>query len=407
MTELFEEAKSAFNKAADMVKLHPKIRALLLKHDTIIKVKIGVKMDNGEMKEFLGFRAQHNNIRGPYKGGIRYHPNVSEDEVKALSFWMTIKNTVVGVPYGGGKGGIIVDPKKLSKRELELLTRGYAKSIAQNVGPKKDIPAPDVNTDSQIMAWFMDEYSRLAGYNVYGVVTGKPIELGGSLGRDAATGLGAFFTMKEAEKEIGIKSVIVHGFGNVGLNFSRICHENSYKVLAVADSKGAAYNEKGLDIPKVAEHKAKTGSVINFPGAKTLTEKEFFGIKADCLALGAFENSLTKDNVSSVKAKLVVEIANGPTTPEADAILKEKGIILIPDVLANSGGVTVSYFEWVQNNMGYYWEEAEVNEKLKKMMVKAYQNVSKAAVEYKVDMRTAAYIYAIKKLEEVYKLRGF
>jgi len=405
MSSLFEEAKQAFNAAADLLHIDQKIRALLLKHDLVLKVKMAVKMENGEIAEFQGFRAQHNNIRGPYKGGIRYHPNVSEDEVKALSFWMTIKNAVVGVPFGGGKGGIIVNPKVLTKKELERLTRAYARAIAPMVGPMKDVPAPDVNTDSQTMAWFMDEYSKAVGYNVYGVVTGKPVEVGGSLGREAATGLGAFFATKEAEKDF--KTVAVHGFGNVGLHYAKICHENGYRVVAAADSKGAVYNEKGLDIPKVIEHKHKTGSVINFAGGKTISEKEFFAADTDILALAAFENSLTKDNVGTVRAKLVVELANGPTTPEADAVLKEKGIKLIPDVLANSGGVAVSYFEWVQNNYGYYWEEAEVNEKLKKMMVKAYQNVAETAAEFKTDMRTAAYIYAIRKLEEVYRLRGF
>ncbi len=407
--DLFKEATKPFLEAAKLIKLDKKIEEKLLKHNNIIKVDIPLKMDDGTTKVFVGFRAQHNNIRGPYKGGIRYHPNVSEGEVKALSFWMTIKNTIVGVPFGGGKGGIRFNPKEMSQAELERLTREFTKQIVEHIGPNKDVPAPDVNTNPQTMAWIMDEYSKIVGYSAYGVVTGKPIEVGGSLGRTAATGLGAFFVTQEAEKNADFmcKCVAVHGFGNVGLHYARICHENGLHVMAVADSKGIVMNKDGLDIPELIEHKKKTRSVLGFKGGKEISDKEFFGIDVDILCLASLEKTLNKNNVNLVKAKIVLEIANGPTTPEADAVLKRKGIKLIPDVLANAGGVAVSYFEWVQNNIGYYWEEDEVNEKLKKLMTEAYSYVHEVAQEFETDMRTAAYIYAIRKLARVYELRGY
>lgn len=376
----------------------------------VIEVAVPVVMDDGQLKIFTGYRIQHNNIRGPYKGGLRFHPKVDLDEVSALAFWMTIKCAVADLPYGGAKGGITVDPKKLSRGELERLTRSYTRAVALFVGPDKDIPAPDVYTNPQIMAWFMDEYSKIKGRNVPAVVTGKPVEIGGSLGRDIATAQGGFYVLEMIYKKLKIKknhaAAAIHGFGNAGMNFAKIASEAGYKVAAVSDSKGGVYNEKGLDIKKVIEHKEKTGSVVNFPGAKNVTNEKLLELPVKILIPAALEGVITAKNAGRIKAGIILELANGPTTPEADEKLYKKGILVAPDVLVNSGGVIVSYFEWVQNIRHFYWDLEKVNDRLKQQITKAFAAVWAAKEKYNTDMRLAAYIVAIEKLGKALKARG-
>lgn len=376
----------------------------------IIEVAVPVVMDDGQLKVFTGYRIQHNNIRGPYKGGLRFHPKVDLDEVSSLAFWMTIKCAVADLPYGGAKGGITVDPKKLSRGELERLTRSYTRAVALFVGPDKDIPAPDVYTNPQIMAWFMDEYSKIKGRNVPAVVTGKPVEIGGSLGRDIATAQGGFYVLEMIYKKLKIKknhaTAAIHGFGNAGMNFAKIASEAGYKVAAVSDSKGGIYNEKGLDIKKVIEHKEKTGSVINFSGAKNITNEKLLELPVKILVPAALERVITAKNAERIKAGIILELANGPTTPEADEKLYKKGILVAPDVLVNSGGVIVSYFEWVQNIRHFYWDLEKVNDRLKQQITKAFAAVWAAKEKYNIDMRLAAYIVAIEKLGKALKARG-
>ena len=376
----------------------------------IIEVAVPVVMDDGQLKVFTGYRIQHNNIRGPYKGGLRFHPKVDLDEVSSLAFWMTIKCAVADLPYGGAKGGITVDPKKLSRGELERLTRSYTRAVALFVGPDKDIPAPDVYTNPQIMAWFMDEYSKIKGRNVPAVVTGKPVEIGGSLGRDIATAQGGFYVLEMIYKKLKIKknhaAAAIHGFGNAGMNFAKIASEAGYKVAAVSDSKGGIYNEKGLDIKKVIEHKEKTGSVINFSGAKNITNEKLLELPVKILVPAALERVITAKNAERIKAGIILELANGPTTPEADEKLYKKGILVAPDVLVNSGGVIVSYFEWVQNIRHFYWDLEKVNDRLKQQITKAFAAVWAAKEKYNIDMRLAAYIVAIEKLGKALKARG-
>lgn len=376
----------------------------------IIEVAVPVVMDDGQLKIFTGYRIQHNNIRGPYKGGLRFHPKVDLDEVSALAFWMTIKCAVADLPYGGAKGGITVDPKKLSRGELERLTRSYTRAIALFVGPDKDIPAPDVYTNPQIMAWFMDEYSKIKGRNVPAVVTGKPVEIGGSLGRDVATAQGGFYVLEMIYKKLKIKknhaAAAIHGFGNAGMNFAKIASEAGYKVAAVSDSKGGVYDEKGLDIKKIIEHKEKTGSVVNFPGAKNITNEKLLELPVKILVPAALEGVITAKNAGRIKAGVILELANGPTTPEAGEKLFKKGILVAPDVLVNSGGVIVSYFEWVQNIRHFYWDLEKVNDRLKQQITKAFMAVWAAKEKYNTDMRLAAYIVAIEKLGKALKARG-
>lgn len=359
-------------------------------------------------KTYHGYRVQHNSARGPYKGGIRYHPQVDLDEVKALATWMSLKCAVAGIPYGGGKGGVTVDPKTLSKKELEAISRGWAKAMAPHIGPWKDIPAPDVNTDGQTMSWILDEYEKTIGHQAPGTITGKPIELGGSLGRDKATSQGGYFVLREALKanKINKGSVAIQGFGNVGGWFATIAHNEGYKVIAVSDSKGGIYNEKGLDILKVHAHKEKTGKVQDFPGAKNITNEEVIELPCDILAPAALENVITKDNADKIHAKIILELANGPTTPEADVILQRKNIILLPDILANAGGVSTSYFEWVQNLYGYYWDLKEVDDKLDKLMTKAFNEVHNTVKEHKITYRAAANVVALKRIAKAMELRG-
>ncbi len=399
----FEVALEQLDAAAKILKLDRGIHEQLRHPELFLEVSIPVKMDNGSTQVFTGFRSRYNTALGPAKGGIRYHQNVSADEVRALSAWMTWKCAVVGIPYGGGKGGIIVDPKKLSKGELERLTRGYARAISCVIGPNTDVPAPDVNTNSQTMAWIADEYSKLHGHWTPAVITGKPLELGGSLGRDSATAQGLAFVVKEAAGQIGLDldgaPTIVQGYGNAGSFAAKILH-NDYgcRIMAVNDSTGGAYSPDGMDPDKLLEHKKKTGSVKGFPGSRDISDSKLLELECDVLVPAALENQITKENAGRIKAKIVAEAANGPTTPDADKVLHSKGITLVPDILANAGGVTVSYFEWVQNRQGYYWSAEEVRNKLEKIMVAAFNEVYEMAKKHKADMRTAAYLYSVDKV---------
>lgn len=407
----FEIVQKQIKSACEKLGLENSVYEILKEPEKVLTVSIPVKMDDGTVKTFIGFRSQHSTAIGPAKGGVRFHPNVSLDEVKALSTWMTFKCSVVGIPYGGGKGGVICDPKKLSKGELERLSRGYFKAISPIIGPEKDIPAPDVYTNAQVMAWFMDEFSTLKGYNTPGVVTGKPIIIGGSLGRNEATARGATFTIREAAKKIGLDltkaTVAIQGFGNAGSVAARLLHELGCKIVAVNDSQGSAYNPDGLDPKAVLEFKAKNKTVKGFPGSKNISGEELLELNVDILVPAALENVITSKNADNIKAKIVGECANGPTTPEADKVLHNNGILVIPDILCNAGGVTVSYFEWVQNLMNFYWTEEEVNTRLEHIMVKAFNEVYKMHEDYKVNMREAAYMVSIKRIADAMKVRGW
>ncbi|HZG14468.1 MAG TPA: Glu/Leu/Phe/Val dehydrogenase [Candidatus Bathyarchaeia archaeon] len=376
----------------------------------VLQVRIPVRMDNGEVKVFTGYRAQHNDSVGPTKGGIRFHPDVTEDEVKALSIWMSLKAGIVDLPYGGGKGGIICDPREMSFRELERLSRGYVRAISQIVGPTKDIPAPDVFTNSQIMAWMMDEYSRIREFDSPGFITGKPIALGGSHGRETATAKGVTICIREALKRRGIQlegaRVVVQGFGNAGSYLSKFMHDAGAKVVGISDAYGALYDPEGLDIDYLLDRRDSFGTVTKL-FTNTISNKELLELECDILVPAAIENQITAANADKIKASIVVEAANGPTTLEATKILTERGILLVPDVLASAGGVTVSYFEWVQNNQGYYWSEEEVEEKLEKVMVKSFDNVYSLSQTRRVDMRLAAYMVGARKMAEASRFRGW
>jgi len=362
-------------------------------------------------KKYKGYRVQHNSARGPYKGGIRYHPHVDLNEVKALALWMALKCAVVNIPYGGGKGGVACDPKKMSPQAIEQVSRGWARAMAKHIGPWKDVPAPDVNTDAQVMAWILDEYEKILGRHEPAVITGKPIELGGSLGREKATSYGGWVVLREAMPYCmnykNACTVSIQGFGNVGSWLSDILHKRGYKIMAVSDSRGGIYAPNGLDIPKVIEYKNKKGSVVNFPGTKAVRPEEVLELPVDIVAPAALENAITRENAGKIKAKLVLEMANGPTTPEADAILQKKGIKVIPDILANAGGVTVSYFEWAQNLTGYYWDLYEVNLKLERQMKAAWQAVNETAQRHKISYRAAANVLALGRIAKAMQLRGW
>lgn len=407
---LFEMAKIPFTKATEVMNLNPNAAAILGAPERTVEVSIPVKMDNGSVKVFTGYRSQNSTILGPAKGGVRYHQNVSIDEVKTLGFWMTTKCAIAGLPYGGGKGGIIVDPRELSEKELEALTRGYIDKIAPIIGEKLDIPAPDVNTNGQIMSWMVDEFSKIKGQYEPGFVTGKPLSLGGSLGRDAATGRGVMTAVIEAIKTKGVKpedsTCAVQGFGNVGSWAAKLIHDAGLKVVALSDVNGGIYNPEGLDPYKVSEFVKETGSVVNYPGTTPLTNEGVLEAKVTVLVPAALELQITKENAHKINAEFIVEGANGPTTPEADAILDARGIMVVPDILANGGGVTVSYFEWVQNLSRFFWTEEDVIEKQNALMVKAFADVYKTAKEHKVDMRVGAYIVAIDRITTPMKLRG-
>ena len=407
---LFEESLKPLKNAAKILNLRQDVIDVLSSHERVLTVSIPVKMDNGKIQVFTGYRAQHNTARGPAKGGIRYHQGVCLDEVKSLSYWMSIKNAVVGIPYGGGKGGIICNPKELSPGELERLTRAYAAQIARFIGVDKDIPAPDVNTNAQIMGWIADEYYKIMGEYLPGVITSKALSVGGSRGRGTATGRGGFFTTLEAVKALNMSlkgaRVSIQGWGNAAQPIAQYLHELGCKIVAVSDSTSGVYNPEGMDPKALIEYKEKTKSVKGFPGAKEIGTVDPITVDCDILIPAALETQITEKNVDKVKAKLVVELANGPTTPEADKVLHRKSIFVIPDVLANAGGVTVSYFEWVQNRQGYYWSDEEVDQKLQRVMSEAFKDVYENYKKYKIDMRTAAYVTAVKKIVDAMQALG-
>jgi glutamate dehydrogenase (NAD(P)+) len=399
-----------FDRAARILELDPGIWRILTYPKRQIVVSCPVLMDNGEIEVFRGYRVQYNITLGPAKGGIRYHPDVSLDEVTALAAWMTWKCAVAHVPFGGGKGGIVCDPTRMSSRELEALTRRYVAEIIDAIGPEKDVPAPDVNTNDQVMAWVMDTYSMHVGHTETAVVTGKPIEMGGSLGRREATGRGVMIVTREAAKHLGLNikgaTVAVQGFGNVGSVSADLLAGIGAKIVAVTDWKGGVINQNGLAIPKLLEYAAKHKTVEGFPGADPLDNDGLWGLDVDILIPAALENQITIENAPQIKAKILTEGANGPTTPDAHNHLHERGVFVIPDILANSGGVTTSYFEWVQDRHGYFWELDEVNMRLEKKMVEAFDDVLEKSLKYNVDLRTAAYIVAISRVGMVTKMRG-
>jgi glutamate dehydrogenase (NAD(P)+) len=408
----FEIALKQLDDCAEILKLDPDIHETLRHPMRELHVTIPVRMDNGKTRVFQGFRVQYNNARGPTKGGIRFHPQETIDTVRALAAWMTWKCSLLDLPLGGGKGGIICNPKELSAGELERLSRGYIKETWEFIGPNKDIPAPDVYTNGQTMAWMMDEYSKITGNNAFGCITGKPICIGGSYGRDDATARGGMYTIREAAKEVGINlknaTVAIQGYGNAGCNAALLSKELfGANVVAVSDSKGGIYNKNGLNLENVCNCKADTCSVVNSSNVQSISNEELLELNVDILIVAALENAITKDNASKIKAKILAELANGATTPEADTILYKNSVHVIPDFLCNAGGVTVSYFEMVQNASMYYWSLEEVHERLANKMSTAYHSVVDAAKAYNVDMRKAAYIVAVNRVVEAMRLRGW
>lgn len=408
--DVLSSTQTIIREALDKLGYSEDVYELLKEPLRMISVKIPVRMDNGRTKVFTGYRAQHNDAVGPTKGGIRFHPDVTEREVKALSIWMSLKCGIVDLPYGGGKGGIVCDPRTMSIRELEALSRGYVRAISQVVGPTKDIPAPDVFTNSQIMAWMMDEYSRIDEFNSPGFITGKPLVLGGSHGRDSATAKGVTICIREAARKRGINlegaRVVVQGFGNAGGFLSKFMHDRGAKVIGISDAYGALYDPNGLDIDYLLDRRDSFGTVTNLFD-NTISNQQLLELDCDILVPAAIENQITEKNANNIKADIIVEAANGPTTLEATRILTERGKLIVPDVLASAGGVTVSYFEWVQNNQGYYWSEEEVDEKLEKIIVKAFNNVYNTATTRKINMRLAAYMVGIRKMAEACRFRGW
>jgi glutamate dehydrogenase/leucine dehydrogenase len=395
----FQNAMAQLDKSAKILNLDAHTLELLRRPNIVHEVNLEVKMDNGETKTFKGYRSQYNNARGPYKGGIRYHWNVSEDEVKALSFWMTMKCGAVGIPLGGAKGGIIVNPKELSVGELERLSRAYIRALYEHIGPTKDVPAPDVYTTPQIMGWMLDEYEKCVGYHAPGVITGKPLAVGGSEGRGFSTAQGGVYVVEEA-------TVAVQGFGNAGSYMAKILSDLGYKVVAVSDSKGGIKSDQALDLVALEKYKETNKTVVGFSGTENIINEELLELPVDVLVPAALENQITVENAPRVKAKIIAELANGPTTPEADEILFKNGVLLIPDILTNAGGVTVSYFEQVQNAMNYYWPEAEVLAKLKPIMVDSFNTIWETKEKYHIDMRTAAFVVAVARVAEAMKCRG-
>lgn len=406
----FEIAKQQFNRAADYLDLDQSTRQVLSNAKRQLIVSIPVKMDGGDVQVFEGYRVQHNIARGPAKGGIRYHPNVTLDEVKALAAWMTWKCATVGIPYGGGKGGVICDPKSLSINELERLTRRYAFEIAPIIGPDRDIPAPDVYTDEQTMAWIMDTISMVRGHTELGVVTGKPISLGGSQGRAEATARGCLYALREACRVQGTtlrdSRVSIHGFGNAGANISHMVAADGARVVAICDSKVGLYSESGIDIQEALKHKSQNKTLVGFRGAKEIACDDVLTVDCDILLPSALENAITLENVGQVKARIIAELANGPTTPGSDRVLADQGVFLVPDILANAGGVTVSYYEWVQDQYSFFWSEKQINETLEQTMHTAFASVHETAQKYNTDMRTGAYILAVARVAEATKVRG-
>jgi glutamate dehydrogenase (NAD(P)+) len=407
----FKIAQSQLDQAAEIIGLDPSVHEYLREPQRLLTVRIPVKMDDGTTKTFTGFRCQYNDARGPAKGGIRYHPEETADTVRALAAWMTWKTAIADLPLGGGKGGVVCDPKKMSPGELERLSRGWVRAVAQIVGPEKDIPAPDVYTNPQIMGWMMDELSTIRGYNVPGFITGKPLGLWGSLGRGDATARGGMYVLREAARvkklDLSKATVAVQGFGNAGYFATKLVKELfGAKVVAVSDSQGGIYNEKGLDAEKVFAYKEKKGNLRGFPGAKEISNNDLLALDVDVLIPAALENQLTKQTAPKVKATIVLELANGPTTPEADEILAKKGVMVVPDFLANAGGVTVSYFEWVQNVTSDYWDEDVIQRRLDGKLTRAFQATHEASQKYRVNLRMGAYAVAVQRVAEAVKLRG-
>jgi glutamate dehydrogenase (NAD(P)+) len=403
-------AQIQFDIAAEYLKLDQGLRQILRTPKRVLEVSIPTKMDNGQVKVFSGYRVQHNVARGPAKGGIRYHPAVTLDEVKALAAWMTWKTATVNIPYGGGKGGVICDPKRMTKSELERMTRRYTSEILPLIGPEKDIPAPDMYTDSQTMAWIMDTYSMTKGYSTLGVVTGKPLSIGGSEGRNEATARGCLVAVEEAcrVKKMSIRgsSVAIQGFGNAGSLAAKLFAEKKARVIAISDSRGGVFNSRGIDPLKAMRYKERSGTVVGMPGTSRISNDELLALKCDILIPAALENVITLNNADQIKAKIVAEAANGPTTPHADEVLARKGIMLLPDILANAGGVTVSYFEWVQDLQSFFWSEAEVNAKLESVMRRAFAEVHESARKHRTHMRTGAYCLAVGRVADATLVRG-
>lgn len=406
----WQMALKQLDDTAEHINLDPEIHRILRHPKRELIVSVPVRMDNEEVRVFTGFRVQHNMARGPAKGGIRFHPDVTLEEVRALAMWMTWKCAVVNIPYGGAKGGVVCNPKEMSLGELERLTRRYTTELLVIIGPQKDIPAPDVNTNPKVMGWIMDTFSMHTGYSVPQVVTGKPLEIGGSLGRLEATARGCTFNILNAVKELNLDltdaSIAIQGYGNVGWNVARLLNDLRCRIVAVSDSRGGIYNSKGLDPLAVYEHKRRTDSVVGFPDADFITNQELLALDCDVLVPAAMENQITVDNAPKIKARLIAEAANGPTTPEADQVLQDNGIFVIPDILANAGGVVVSYFEWVQGIQFYFWSEREVNLKLREIMARAFNEVYCLACQKKIGMRRAAYMLAVGRVAEAIRVRG-
>jgi len=412
MANSFEIVQEQLDDCARILNLDANIHAILRHPMRELHVSLPVRMDNGSIKVFQGFRVQYNNAKGPTKGGIRFHPEETIDTVRALAAWMTWKCALVDLPLGGSKGGVICNPKEMSQGELERLSRAYIQAIWESIGPDKDIPAPDVYTNPQIMAWMMDEYSKIVGRSQFGVITGKPLSIGGSAGRGDATARGGSYTIREAAKEYNIDlknaTVAIQGCGNAGYYAASLCKSIfGAKIVAVTDSKGGILSREGLIPEAVYEHKCQTGSVINFPDTQSISNEDLLGLEVDILIPAALENIITKTNASNIKAKIVAELANGPATPEADGILYKNGIHVIPDFLCNAGGVTVSYFEMVQNFYMYYWDEKEVYERLDRKMTTAYHSVLDTSKKYNINMRRAAYVVAVDRVAEAMKTRGW
>lgn len=406
----YEVAVAQFDQAAELLHLDEDLREVLRRPKRELSVNFPVRLDNGKVKMFAGYRVQHNINRGPAKGGIRYSPDVSLDEVRALAMWMTWKCAVVGIPFGGAKGGVIVDPRQLSLSELERLTRRYATEISLLIGPDSDIPAPDMNTNPQVMAWIMDTYSMHHGYSIPAVVTGKPISIGGSEGRMEATARGVLVVTQEATRDYGITlegaKVVVQGFGNVGSISARLFHEVGAKVIGLSDMYGAVYNAKGIDVTRALRYSQEHGRLTNLPETEPISNAELLELPCDILVPAATEGQLTRRNASHIQARMIVEAANGPTTPEADAIFNERGIPVIPDILANAGGVTVSYFEWVQDLQRFFWAEQQINTELQRIMQRSYQAAYQKSQDLNVSMRMAAYLLAVTRVAEATASRG-
>jgi glutamate dehydrogenase (NAD(P)+) len=403
-------AQIQFDIAAEHLKLDPGLRQVLRTPKRILEVSIPTKMDNGQVKVFTGFRVQHNVARGPAKGGIRYHPGVTLDEVKALATWMTWKTATVNIPFGGGKGGVICDPKRMSKPELERMTRRFAFEILPIIGPEQDIPAPDVYTDSQTMAWIMDTYSMTKGYSSLGVVTGKPISIGGSEGRNEATARGCLVAVEEAckVKKMSLRgaTVAIQGFGNAGSVAARLFTEKKARVVAISDSRGGVFNSRGIDPLKAMRYKERSGTVVGMPGTSRISNDDLLTMKCDVLIPAALENVITLNNAEQIKAKIIAEAANGPTTPHADEVLARRGVMVLPDILANAGGVTVSYFEWVQDLQSFFWSESEVNAKLESVIRRAFLEVHESARKHRTHLRTGAYALAVGRVADATLVRG-